>query len=175
VLQQCLEGIIGAPDTPVDDALFGDVDAMWRLRHSLSEGVRALGSVMGFDLSFRRGEVFKFIREAKQQIAIAFPTFRACDFGHVADGGVHFNIAVPADKNSSEIRAALSDLVLSIAIDDFRASFSAEHGLGRSNQHVYDRYISEPVRSYSGRVIDVFADMQIGAARYGVGDRETSL
>ncbi len=175
VLQQCLEAIILAPDTPVDDVLFGDVEAMWRLRHSLSEGIRALGSVMGFDLSFRRGDVFRFIRAAKQRIETVFPTFMTCDFGHVADGGVHFNIAVPTAENSSQAREALSDLVLSMAIDDFQASFSAEHGLGRSNQHIYDRYVAEPVRSYSGRVIDVFADMQIGATRFGIRDRETRL
>jgi FAD/FMN-containing dehydrogenase len=168
VLEQCLAGIIGEPDTPIADALFGDAEAMWRLRHSLSEGVRALGSVMGFDLSFRRGDVFRFTREAKRRIEAAFPTVRTCDFGHVADGGVHFNIAVPVEENTRQTREQLSELVLGLAIGDFRGSFSAEHGLGRSNQHFYDRYVPEPVRAYSGRVVDIFADMPIGAARYGV-------
>lgn len=166
ILQQCLEAIIIETDSPVEDVLIGDVDSIWRLRNSLTEGLRALGSVIGFDLSFRRGDVFHFVRTAKEQIASAFPTVRICDFGHVADGGVHFNIVVPKGEDSPAVRQALSELVLGIAIGDFEASFSGEHGLGRSNQQAYDRYVPALVRNYSGRIIDTFAAMRIGAARH---------
>jgi hypothetical protein len=139
---------------------------MWTLRHSLSEGLRASGPVVGFDLSFRRRDLARFRREAVLMLEADFPDFALCDFGHVADGGVHFNLVGPVDAAR---RAALREAVLSLAINGFDASFSGEHGLGRAFQDAYDRFTPRLVQDYSAAVAAVFgtgsAAVRLGPAR----------
>jgi FAD/FMN-containing dehydrogenase len=153
VLQQIAGDLLERGDGPLFDALFGPVEKMWALRHSLSEGLRASGPVVGFDLSFRRRDLARFRHEAVLMLEADFPDFTLCDFGHVADGGVHFNLVGPVNK---ERRAALRDAVLSLAVDGFDASFSGEHGLGRAFQDAYDRFTPRLVQDYSAAVAAVF-------------------
>uniref|UniRef100_B0SZB9 D-lactate dehydrogenase (Cytochrome) n=1 Tax=Caulobacter sp. (strain K31) TaxID=366602 RepID=B0SZB9_CAUSK len=153
VLQQIAGDLLERDDSPLVDALFGPVDRMWALRHGLSEGLRASGPVVGFDLSFRRRDLARFRREATAMLEADFPDYALCDFGHVADGGVHFNLVGPADP---ERRAALREAVLVLAVDGFGASFSGEHGLGRAVQDAYDRFTPRLVQDYSAAVAAVF-------------------
>jgi FAD/FMN-containing dehydrogenase len=153
VLQQIAGDLLERGDSPLADALFGPVEKMWALRHSLSEGLRASGPVVGFDLSFRRRDLARFRREAVLMLEADFPDFALCDFGHVADGGVHFNLVGPADPDR---KAALREAVLSLAVYGFDASFSGEHGLGRAFQDAYDRFTPRLVQDYSAAVAAVF-------------------
>ncbi len=166
VLQQIAGGLLESDDSPLVDALFGPVEKMWALRHSLSEGLRASGPVVGFDLSFRRRDLARFRREAVLMLEADFPDFALCDFGHVADGGVHFNLVGPVDP---ERRTALREAVLTLAVDGFSASFSGEHGLGRAFQDAYDRFTPRLVQDYSAAVAAVFgtgsASVRLGPPR----------
>ncbi|MEJ2815804.1 FAD-binding oxidoreductase [Caulobacter sp. CCG-8] len=153
VLQQIAGDLLERDDTPLADALFGPAEKMWALRHGLSEGLRASGPVVGFDLSFRRRDLARFRREAVLMLEADFPDFALCDFGHVADGGVHFNLVGSTD---AERRAALREAVLGLAVDGFGASFSGEHGLGRAFQDAYDRFTPRLVQDYSAAVAAVF-------------------
>ncbi|MGR4864869.1 FAD-binding oxidoreductase [Caulobacter sp. LARHSG274] len=155
VLQQIAGDLLERDDSPLVDALFGPVERMWALRHALSEGLRASGPVVGFDLSFRRRDLARFRREAVAMLEQDFPDYALCDFGHVADGGVHFNLVRtgPADPARLE---ALREAVLVLAIDGFGASFSGEHGLGRAVQAPYDRFTPRLVQDYSAAVAAVF-------------------
>lgn len=152
-LQQIAGELLESDDAPLADALFGPPERMWTLRHSLSEGLRASGSVVGFDLSFRRRDLPRFRAEAVAMLAADFPDYTLCDFGHVADGGTHFNLVGPADAYR---HAALRDAVLALAVDGFSASFSGEHGLGRAVQTAYDRFTPRAVQDYSAAVAAVF-------------------
>jgi FAD/FMN-containing dehydrogenase len=166
VLQQIAGDLLEREDGPLLDALFGPVEKMWTLRHGLSEGLRASGPVVGFDLSFRRRDLARFRREAVLMVEADFPDFALCDFGHVADGGVHFNLVGPV---ASDRRAALREAVLSLAVDGFGASFSGEHGLGRAFQDAYDRFTPRLVQDYSAAIAAVFgtgsAAVRLGPAR----------
>ncbi|MBO9557008.1 MAG: FAD-binding oxidoreductase [Caulobacter sp.] len=153
VLQQIAGEVLERDDSPLTDALFGPAEKMWALRHGLSEGLRASGPVVGFDLSFRRRDLARFRREAVLMLEADFPDYALCDFGHVADGGVHFNLVGPTDP---ERRAMLREAVLGLAVDGFSASFSGEHGLGRAFQDAYDRFIPRLVQDYSAAVAAVF-------------------
>jgi FAD/FMN-containing dehydrogenase len=153
VLQQIAGDLLERDDGPLVDALFGPVDRMWALRHSLSEGLRASGPVVGFDLSFRRRDLARFRREAVLMLEADFADYALCDFGHVADGGVHFNLVGPA---APDRRTALREAVLTLAVDGFGASFSGEHGLGRAFQDAYDRFTPRRVQDYSAAVAAVF-------------------
>ena len=69
------------------------------------------------------------------------------DFGHVGDGGTHFNMIWPSEI---PYRADLAE-ALRVAVYEIVArhggSFSAEHGVGPFNEHFYRRYV--PARSAS--------------------------
>lgn len=140
-LEAVLEDVLGAiwdqPDEPLRDAFVGPAREMWALRHALSEGVKSAGYLVGLDLSFRRGDVMRFRAQMSHVLAKEFPTVEICDFGHIGDGGVHFNLLVACETAGTVDAAwvdALRDRVISIAVEEHRGSFSAEHGLGRRNQ-----------------------------------------
>jgi FAD/FMN-containing dehydrogenase len=87
-------------------------------------------------------------RLAIAQLGAIFPEYEVCDFGHIAAGGVHFNLVprVPAGDNPSRV-AALRDHVLEMAVRDFGASFSGKHGIGRADQAAYDVLPRWPYRN----------------------------
>jgi FAD/FMN-containing dehydrogenase len=112
--------------------------------------------VVGFDLSFRRSDLTPFRRLAIAQLAAIFPEYEVCDFGHIAEGSVHFNLVPRAstDDNPSWI-AALRDHVVEMAVRNFGASFSGGHGIGRTNQAAYDELTPVAVQKYSAAVAAV--------------------
>jgi FAD/FMN-containing dehydrogenase len=149
------------------DVRVGAAEHFWALRHSLSEGLRAAGPVVGFDLSFRRSDIMAFRRVAMAKLAVHFPEFEVCDFGHIADGGVHFNLLQRAAQPDPARVAALREFVLQLAVEDFAASFSGEHGIGRANQAAYDRFTPTVIQHYSAAVAAVFAHTPATAVRFG--------
>ncbi len=148
VLETTLGVLFELDDSPLVDALIGRTEEMWALRHALSEGVKAAGLFAGFDLSFRRGDVARYRRLMREELARTDPDVEVCDFGHVGDGGIHLNLAsrsplAPADVDRIRRR------VIAVAVEDFGGSFSAEHGIGRKNQEFYDRYTPQRLRDLS--------------------------
>ncbi|MEW9806473.1 FAD-binding oxidoreductase [Mesorhizobium sp. ZMM04-5] len=142
VLEELLGDIWEQPGGPLHDAFVGAAPEMWALRHALSEGAKSAGYVVGLDLSFRRGRVMRFRDEMAAVLAAEFPEVEICDFGHVGDGGVHFNLVMPRDPDGGvdlDLAARLRSRVTDVAVERYGGSFSAEHGLGRRNQHIYDR------------------------------------
>ena len=96
-----------------------------------------------------------------------------CDFGHIADGGVHLNLVPRASAGDNPSRiAALRDHVSEIAVRDFGASFSGEHGIGRADQAAYDELTPVAVQKYSAAVAAVFARIPAAAVRFGPPERE---
>lgn len=176
VLEAMVSRLAERESSPLTDARFGAPEGFWALRHSLSEGLRASGPVVGFDLSFRRSDVMSFRRAATAHLAARFPEYEVCDFGHVADGGVHFNLVRRAPADGDAVRAAaasdardedLRDEVLTLAVEGFGASFSGEHGIGRANQAAYDKFTPPAIQRYSAQIAAVFARMPAAAVRFG--------
>ncbi|HWJ33734.1 MAG TPA: FAD-binding oxidoreductase [Steroidobacteraceae bacterium] len=168
VLEAVVTQLAERPSAPLSDVRFGQPERLWALRHSLSEGLRAVGDVVGFDLSLHRSEVMPFRRVAIAQLAAIFPEYEVCDFGHIADGGVHFNLVRRRGTDYDPARVtALRDHVLDLAVRDFGASFSGEHGIGRANQAAYDQFTPALVQHYSAAIAAVFARMPAAAVRFG--------
>jgi FAD/FMN-containing dehydrogenase len=171
-LDQVLENVVTElaerQSAPLSDVRFGAPERLWALRHSLSEGLRATGPVEGFDLSFRRSDVMAFRRVAIAHLATTYPEYEVCDFGHIGDGGVHFNLIQrnPATRDPARAQA-MRDHLLDLAVRDFGASFSGEHGIGRANQQAYDQYTPAPIQTYSAAIAAVFARMPAAAVRFG--------
>jgi FAD/FMN-containing dehydrogenase len=109
-----------------------------------------------------------FRRVAIARLATTYPEWEVCDFGHVADGGVHFNLLQRRGTAPDPIAmAGMSDHLLDLAVRDFGASFSGEHGIGRANQHAYDHYTPVPIQQYSAAIAAVFARVSAAGVRFG--------
>ena len=169
-LPALLQGWLGALiETGLDgvlDILVGAPERMWALRHALSEGLRAKGRVIGFDLAFRRSDLAGFRRAALRRLSREFAEFAVCDFGHIGDGGLHFNLVCGGELEVPPVRVkALRDCVYALA-DEFGGSFSGEHGIGRENWAYYRSLTPANVQDLAGRVQTAIAEGPIGAVQF---------
>lgn len=167
-LEEVLAEIWELAGQPLADAFTGRPDEMWALRHALSEGVKSAGRLVAFDLAFRRGDVMRFRSHMRTELARQFPEVEICDFGHVGDGGVHFNLVVPrAAEATDELIDRLRETVITAAVEEFGGSFSAEHGLGRRNQPFYDRYEDPRLKRLAAAFKRATSPAPIGAVILG--------
>lgn len=149
MLEEILSDFWDGKDALLADALVGPPREIWALRHALSEGVKHMGRLIAFDLSFRRGDIMRFLAHMKIEMSSHFPNVTICEFGHIGDGGVHFNLVIPQDDprlSDAGFETALREWVFAVAVEEFDGSFSAEHGIGRKNQSSYDRYTPPEIR-----------------------------
>ena len=170
VLEAVLAEIWETEEAPLADAFVGPAHEMWSLRHALSEGVKHSGKLIAFDLSFRRGDIMAFCDRMKADMPQAFPEVTICDFGHIGDGGVHFNLVVPKDSASAsdaDFERRLRDWVFAIAVTDFNGSFSAEHAIGRKNQAYYDLYTQQKIKDMAQGLKAITSPGDLGAVRFG--------
>jgi hypothetical protein len=61
----------------------------------------------------------------------------------------------------------VSQRILELAVGDFGASFSGEHGIGRANQAAYDQFTPLSIRQYSAAIAAVFARRPAAQVRFG--------
>ncbi|MBS9722127.1 FAD-binding oxidoreductase [Tianweitania sp. BSSL-BM11] len=168
VLENVLAEVWESADAPLADAFVGPAAEIWTLRHALSEGVRASGRLAAFDLSFRRQDVIRFCDHMKQVLPARYPGITVCDFGHVGDGGVHFNLVLAPDAPTGpEIETELRAFVYGAAVEEFGGSYSAEHGIGRKNQSFYDHYTDETRRELANGLKALTSPAKLGTVRFG--------
>lgn len=133
----------------IENAVIGNGHELWHLRHSISEGARALGKPVAFDVSVPRSRIMAFCRAARAVVAREFPFLHVVDFGHVADGGVHFNVIWRSDAAQpydAAVVQRLRDRIYAMVVQDYAGSYSAEHGVGPHNLAYYRRYTAPASR-----------------------------
>ncbi|MHA6646128.1 FAD-binding oxidoreductase [Mesorhizobium sp. A623] len=170
VLEAVLTEIWESADAPLADAFVGPAHEMWALRHALSEGVKHAGRLIAFDLSFHRADVAAFCDWMKAELPRKFAHVGIFDFGHIGDGGVHFNLVVDeasAGPVDAGFDAGLRDWVYSIAVEKFGGSFSAEHGVGRKNQAYYDLYTAQKNKYLAAGLKQLTSPGHLGVVRFG--------
>ena len=175
-LDDLLESTLGAmvegeAGEDVTDVFPGKPAELWDIRHHVSESLRHEGEVLGLDISVPRSSMPAFVEAARDLLAPDYPFIRVCDFGHWGDGGVHLNLVwnkEEAPRPSAELKAELQPLVYDLAVNRFRGSYSAEHGIGPHNQAFYDRYTPALVREIC-RALKVRLDPKelLGTTRLG--------
>jgi len=123
----------------------GEAEAMWRLRHAISEAQKNEGASLKHDVSVPVGKVGEFIAAAEAAVTSAMPGVRVVAFGHVGDGNIHFNLSQPKDASPAEFLAAREMLATVVydVVADFDGSISAEHGIGQAKRADLRRYRSE--------------------------------
>jgi FAD/FMN-containing dehydrogenase len=107
-------------------------DALWRLRHSMSEAQKKEGASIKHDVSVPVAGMADFVAQATSLVQGLVPGVRVVAFGHLGDGNVHFNLSQPPGTDSADFLARWSDIshqVHEIAVS-LGGSFSAEHGIG---------------------------------------------
>ncbi|MDX0637650.1 FAD-binding protein [Sinorhizobium medicae] len=170
VLESVLAEIWETEEAPLADALVGPPHEVWALRHALSEGVKHLGKLIAFDLSFRRGDIMTFCDHMKAEMPQKFPAVTICDFGHIGDGGVHFNVVVAKESPllaDAAFEQHLREWVVAIAVEQYHGSFSAEHALGRRNQAFYDFYTPEKLKNIAAGLKTLTSPGKLGSVRFG--------
>lgn len=170
VLESVLADIWESPDAPLSDAFIGPPHEMWALRHALSEGVKHLGRLIAFDLSFRRGDIMAFCARMKADLSNHFSGVTVCDFGHIGDGGVHFNLVVPKDSehwNDPTFEQRLRKFVFAVAVEEFNGSFSAEHAIGRKNQPFYNQYTPQEIKTLAAGLKTMTSPGHLGTVSFG--------
>lgn len=140
----------------VRDAVLDADEAIWGLRHRISEGLRVQGKVIGLDLSLPRRHFMAFRERGAAFLAEHFPQVRLADFGHLGDGGMHFNMVWPVEAGpltaaqELTLREGLYALVAELG-----GSISAEHGVGPQLQAAYRAHwarVEPGILDWAGRV-----------------------
>lgn len=138
------------------DAYLQDPANLWSIRHHISDGLKARGQVIALDVSVPRDHFTQFRQDAIAAVGRLADHILVADFGHVGDGGVHFNMIwptlVPFSADVAEnCRRAVYDLVAAAG-----GSVSAEHGVGPFNEHLVRDYVSPSKRGIEERVAQAF-------------------
>ena len=117
------------------------VEALWRIRDSISEAERCEGPSTAHDISVPVADMPRFIGEASAAVEHAFPGTVASAFGHLGDGNVHFHVragsrAAPGwvEAEGPPITRFVDDLVTAAG-----GSISAEHGIGQMKRDELER------------------------------------
>jgi FAD/FMN-containing dehydrogenase len=150
-----LGAYLSAAEPLISDGLLGRSEDLWAIRHSISDGVKALGRIIAFDVSVPRTQLPALRAHLLAAVHERYPFLRVCDFGHCGDGGDHFNIVWPttdAPTYDPSVVDALRDLVYDTVVHQFGGSFSAEHGVGPYNVAYYERYTSPEERAFAGKL-----------------------
>lgn len=124
-------------------------EAIWHVRHSVTEANARQGVGIVMDTSVRPARIAQFIAEADQVTAARFPEAERAIVAHIGDGNVHYIVMFPRaiwdqypDKIAKEleVETAIHDVVARLG-----GSFSAEHGIGRKLPPEMRRLV-DPVR-----------------------------
>ena len=148
----------------ISNAVIGSGRELWELRHAISEGARAIGKPIAFDVSVPRSQIMVFRRAALDLVHSEFPYLHVVDFGHVADGGVHFNVIWPkaaAVAYRPEVAEQLRDRLYALVVERFGGSFSAEHGIGPHNLAYYRRYTNPAAKFLAGGIRKLVDPMRL--------------
>jgi FAD/FMN-containing dehydrogenase len=110
---------VGGPTEP------GRRAELWRIRHSITEAINAVGPPVKLDVTLPGPRLATFCDEVPSVLPAGA---RLWLFGHVADGNIHVNVTGidPTDES-------VDDAVLRL-VADHEGSISAEHGIGRAKR-----------------------------------------
>jgi FAD/FMN-containing dehydrogenase len=154
----------------VQDVVVDHRTGLWAIRHAVPEGLRARGSVLACDIALLRGDVMRFRDDLRDRLAKLEPALELHDFGHIGDGGLHFNLVWPRGRDA--LPAELADrarmMIVDAVVREYGGSFSAEHGVGPRNIAQYQRFTSPSERRLAGAAQRLFAPVPLGRVDFGI-------
>jgi len=139
--EQLEEALAGAADRGLLlDAVIAknsaEAERFWRMRHSIAAAERYAGKALKHDISVPVSRMEEFLFRGERLLEDLVPDAQLIVFGHVGDGNLHYNVALPASMADKEsVTTAIYELV-----DELGGSFSAEHGIGRVKRQYLPMY-----------------------------------
>ncbi|MEN3971909.1 FAD-binding oxidoreductase [Sphingomicrobium sp. XHP0235] len=123
-------------------------DAMWAIRHSLSDAEkRFYGMANSHDISVPVDALPAFLDDARAMIEGDFPGVSVSGYGHLGDGNIHLHVRA-MDRASDGWRAgegAAIEKRVHDLVTDHGGSISAEHGIGVMKRGELERL--DPIRT----------------------------
>jgi len=130
--EERLEGALmgAAEEGLLSDAIIAknsvEADRLWRMRHSIAEAERSERKAQKHDISVPLSRMEEFLQRGDSLLSELVPNAQLVAFGHVGDGNLHYNVALPeGSEDGPGVTKAIYDLV-----EELGGSFSAEHGIG---------------------------------------------
>ncbi len=121
-------------------------NALWSMRHQLTDTQKPEGGSIKHDVSVPVSSVPDFIAEASEAVVKLVPGSRPVPFGHLGDGNIHFNVSQPPGADKAKYMEgwhAMNDVVHGIAMK-YHGSISAEHGIGKLKREMLTK-VKDPV------------------------------
>ncbi len=108
-----------------------EAERLWRLREEITEAISPWRPYKN-DVSVRISRLAPFLREMDELFAREYPQFDVVWFGHVGDGNLHIGILKPEAMSGEDFAADCERVsgLLATALERYRGSVSAEHGVG---------------------------------------------
>ena len=111
--------------------------ALWRVRHSVSEGNKRAGFGVSHDTAVPLSAQAAFARTIEQRIPAEFPDAKLLMVGHIGDGNLHVVVLLDPERYTPDalqeaarrINAIVDEVTLGL-----RGTISAEHGIGQTNK-----------------------------------------
>lgn len=122
------------------------IQALWRLRESISEAQRLAGRNVKHDIALPRSAVPAFVAEVGARIRATWPGAVPVVFGHLGDGNLHYNVMPPPGRVGADDLAAFAtfeaevNALVHAEVMARGGSLSAEHGLGTLRREAAARY-----------------------------------
>jgi FAD/FMN-containing dehydrogenase len=102
---------------------------MWRIREGQTEAAMQVGDVVRSDVAVAVADIPALVTRVYDRLPTLAPFATLLPFGHVGDGNLHMNFAVPRRTPPAAKSALLEGLFEEV--DRLGGSISAEHGVGR--------------------------------------------
>ncbi|MDB5539393.1 MAG: D-2-hydroxyglutarate dehydrogenase [Devosia sp.] len=147
-LQSALEEALGGG--LVTDAVVAESESdrtlMWAAREQMSDVQSREGASIKHDVSVPIAAVPRLIAEGAAAAERIVPGIRACPFGHMGDGNIHFNFSQPAGADGKAFMAGAEPLHAAIyrIVGKLGGSVSAEHGIGQLKTDLL-KQVKDPV------------------------------
>ena len=129
--------------------------ALWHIRESIPLAQAQEGLNIKHDISIAVSRIPEFVVETDAALAKAFPGVRLVNYGHLGDGNLHYNVQAPADADAEAFLKTQEKTVNALvyaAVDRYRGSISAEHGIGSLKREKLEEHKS-PVALQAMRAI----------------------
>lgn len=113
--------------------------AIWLTRESIAEGQ---GRSVRHDISVPIATIPAVTAALNASIAQVCEQADSLVYGHVGDGNLHYNVVLPAtwEEDKYQQQSAVVSAAIYAVTADFRGSFSAEHGVGRTKTEAFENY-----------------------------------
>ena len=107
--------------------------ALWHIRESIPMAQAEEGLNIKHDISINVSRIPEFVAETNALLLERFSGARMVVYGHLGDGNLHYNVQAPENEDQArflnEQETPMNALVYE-AVDRYRGSISAEHGVG---------------------------------------------